>query len=302
MFLHSRRVNAREMRAMVSKIWGATTLTSSNLSFVVGLLKECFRTIRNNTIYSDIVGSQEYQQYKKEHQDPRSYKAKHSGNITFTVFGNCIYNMEKVTTTLDKIVPHIREHYSKESNIVYSQLDNPFLSAFTHIRYPNLIIIGAAKNNMKYLEEGLPSWIRPIEELYRPDNKVLIKYKTAYWIEIQEGVEFHIHVAIPKYFKMKMQRIHRYLETYNIGTSWNDDVKSLLSVIPEDKFDLDILGDYKEVLPYAKLSYKISSSYWLQRNGAEADFYILMKAKCLRPDFEYYEKMRRYVNEILKAV
>ena len=307
LFLRRRKVSVDTMKHTIRQIFGVNVLTDPILrSFVVSLVIECYRTIQTNSVYKDIINSPEYQQYKKDHQNPRTYVARHTGKINFTVINTEWYNPDKKNITIDELLVFLKKNY-KHKRVVYSTLDSPFLSAFHKIQYPNLVIISAAKNNMKYLEEGLPEWISPIESLYNPNNKVLIRFKTIQWIEKQK-IELKPYDIFPSWIRKKITELRHQVELYNIYKQNNNynyiDASSVLDIVPEDKYDLWIMGEYNELLPYIKLAYKLSRCAYISNSYSNTDlkYYILMKAKKLRLCFEYYTKIKDRINELVNEV
>ena len=296
LFVRKQKVSIHELRSFIRKLWGVTAFSDPNLGFMVGVLRECYKAVASRVTYMDIMSSPEYIKYKKEHQDPKANVAKHTGKITFTIT-NTEGVAQKITMTLAEIIPYIRKSWDKHKRIVYSSLDNPFLEAFNTMRYPNLIILSAAKNNMKYLEEGLPEWVKPIEDLYTADNKVLIRYKTAQWMWEQEDVSFEYYSVMPPTLKPRMFWLNKYRNKYALGNCQD----SILDVIPEGTYDLYALGEFNELLPYLKLSHKLfnisSFGGW-----QELKYYVLMKAKKLRPSFEYYKSMKERVNLLINSL
>lgn len=295
LFVRKQKVSIHELRSFIRKLWGVTAFSDPNLGFMVGILKECYKAIASRVTYMDIMSFPEYIKYKKEHQDPKANVARHTGKITFTIT-NTQSVSQKITMTLAEIIPYIRKSWDKHKRIVYSSLDNPFLEAFNTMRYPNLIILSAAKNNMKYLEEGLPEWVKPIEDLYTADNKVLIRYKTAQWMWEQEDVSFEYYSVMPSTLQPRMCWLNRYRSKYAIS-----DCNSILDVIPDGTYDLYALGEFNELLPYLKLSHKLCniSSFG---GWQELKYYVLMKAKKLRPSFEYYKSMKERVNLLINSL
>lgn len=309
-FMRKQRLSSHAMRSYIRRIWGTTMITDTKYChFVASLLKEYYRLVAGNSTYDDIMNSEEYRKYKKEHQDPRSYVAKHTSKIVFTLVNTDYHHANKHNMTIDEMVTYIKKNY-KHCRVVYSTLDSPFLSAFHKIAYPNLIILSAAKNNMKYLEEGLPEYIRPIEELYTPDNRVLIKYKTAQFLNSQKGVEFDYFAVMPKYIQKRFEAIKQYLIKYDINKKnsnyYDTDAHTLLDIIPEDVYDPFMIAEFNELKPFMELSYKITynlSLYGIGSNaGALMEYYLLMKAKKIRPCYQYYKQMRAQVNNILKSL
>ena len=296
LFVRKQKVSIHELRSFIKKLWGVTAFSDPNLGFMVGILKECYKAIASRVTYMDIMSSPEYIKYKKEHQDPKANIAKHTGKITFTIT-NTESVSQKITMTLAEIIPYIRKSWDKHKRIVYSSLDNPFLEAFNNMRYPNLIILSAAKNNMKYLEEGLPEWVKPIEDLYTADNKVLIRYKTAQWMWRQEDVSFEYYSVMPPTLQPRMFWLNKYRNKYALGNCQD----SILDVVPEGTYDLYALGEFNELLPYLKLSHKLFSvpSYGGRQ---ELKYYVLMKAKKLRLSFEYYKSMKERVNLLINSL
>ena len=305
-FLRRQRITHHELKSFIRRIYGATMITDSlYCHFVVSLLKECYRLIAKNSTYSDVINSAEYQKYKKEHQDPRTYVSRHTGKITFTVVNSEWYRPEKYNYTIDEMLAYIKKNWKKKQ-VVYSSLDSPFVAAFHKIQYPNLIILSAAKNNMKYLEEGLPEWIRPIEELYKADNRVLIKYKTARYIRTFPNVAFTYYAPMPKYVRERIEDIEKFITKYNICRSSNNyydtDATSLIDIIPADVQDPFMMGEFNELKPYLELSYKIEHNLSLYGGNAELRYYLLMKAKKIRLCYDYYKKVRERVTGILNSL
>lgn len=307
-FIRKQRVNHSELKSYIRRIWGATMITDKlYCHFVVSLLKELFKVLKANSTYADIMNSPEYQQYKKEHQNPKTYVTRHTGKITFTIINTEWYNLDKRTMTIDELLKFLKSEF-KHKQVVYASLDSPFLSAFHRIAYPNLVILSAAKNNMKYLEEGLPEWIRPIESLYTPDNRVLIKYKTALMLQVHELRDFgyEYYPVMPEYIMKRMQRIKQFMTNYDIhrknGNYYDVDAANLLDILPDDAYDPFMVAEVRELKPYLELSYKISHNLSLYGGNPELEYYLLMKAKKIRPCYKYYKKIKERVTGILESL
>lgn len=312
LFLRRQRISASELRGYIRRIWGVTMITDTTYChFVVSLLKELYRNIKAKSTYEDIMSSPEYQQYKKEHQNPKTYVARHTGKINFTIIDTAHYDSYKKNITIDELLKYLTSEFKRRQNVhqvVYSTLDSPFLAAFHKIAYPNLVIISAAKNNMKYLTEGLPEWIKPIESLYTPDNRVLIKYKTAKLLHEKCLKDFcyEYYQVMPKWVDTEMTQIRSYMYTYDIyrdNRSYSfTDATSLLDIIPEDSYDYCMIGRVRKLKPYLELSYKIAHNLNLYSGNPELQYYLLMKAKKVRPCYTYYKRIREKVSQILEAV
>ena len=305
-FLRRQRITHHELKSFIRRIYGATMITDSKYChFVVSLLKECYKLIAKNSTYNDVINSAEYQKYKKEHQDPRTYVSRHTGKITFTEICTSWYRAEKYNYTIDEMLKHVKEHH-KGKRVVYASLDSPFVVAFHKIQYPNLVILSAAKNNMKYLEEGLPEWIRPIEELYKADNKVLIKYKTAQYIKTQPNIEFDYYAPMPPHIRKRLEDMRRFIYNYDIcrhnSSYYHTDATSVIDIIPADVYDPFMIAEFNELKPYLELSYKIEHNLSLFGGNAELEYYLLMKAKKIRLCYDYYKRVRERVTNILKSL
>ncbi len=305
-FLRRQRITHHELKSFIRRIYGATMITDSlYCHFVVSLLKECYKLIAKNSTYNDVINSAEYQKYKKEHQDPRTYVSRHTGKITFTMVNTDWYSQEKFNYTIDEMLAYIKKNW-KRKQVVYSSLDSPFVAAFHKIHYPNLIILSAAKNNMKYLEEGLPEWIRPIEELYKADNRVLIKYKTAQYLRTQLNIRFDYYAPMPPHIRKRLENMRRFINDYDIcrsnGKYYHTDATSLIDIIPTDVYDPFMIAEFNELKPYLELSYKIEHNLSLYGGNAELEYYLLMKAKKIRLCYDYYKKVRERVTGILNAL
>jgi hypothetical protein len=271
------------------------------MPFIVSLLIEYYRVISSKAIYKDIINSPEYKQFKKDNQAPKTRATQHTGKITFTISDTTLYSQEKYTTTLDEVIKYIRKSCGNK-RIVYSELDSPFLEAFRMMHYPNLVILSAAKTSMKYLKTGLPKYVVPIEDLYSADNRVLIKFKTARMINthIYTDLACNYYKVMPEFVRTAFDKIQSYLSTYSINESAS--YVYILDIIPEDVYDLDIIGTCKEVLPYMKLSQALQHVLYTYQSSNLLEFYILMKAKKIRPSFAYYQEMKEKVNKILNSI
>jgi hypothetical protein len=94
-----------------------------------------------------------------------------------------------------------------------------------------------------------------------------------------------------------MSWLNKYRNKYALGNCQD----SILDVIPEGTYDLYALGEFNELLPYLKLSHKL---YNVSSFGGwqELKYYVLMKAKKLRPSFEYYKSMKERVNLLINSL
>ena len=306
LFLRRQRITHYELKSFIRRVFGTTMITDSlYCHFVVSLLKECYKLVAKNSTYNDVINSAEYQKYKKEHQDPRTYVSRHTGKITFTEINTDWFRVEKHNYTIDEMLKRVKE-YHKGKRVVYASLDSPFVAAFRKIQYPNLVILSAAKNNMKYLEEGLPEWIRPIEELYKADNKVLIRYKTAQYIKTQPNIEFCYYAPMPPHIRKRLEDMRRFIGDFDIcknnSNYHHTDATSLIDIIPADVYDPFMIAEFNELKPYLELSYKIEHSLSLYSGNAELEYYLLMKAKKIRLCYDYYKKVRERVTGILNSL
>ena len=305
-FIRKREISLRAIRSFILQTWGVSTYSRRNERlYITQLIIETIRYFSSKCTVSDIINTPEYQKYKKDHAEPKNTSKKFNGEITFTITNTELYDIEKETCTLDRIIRIARRDCSKKARIVYADLDSPFISSLKSMRYPNLIILSAAKSNMRYLKEGLPSWVRPIEELYSPTNRVFIKYVTALHIYNHGGIRYTEQSFYPEDVNAKIRKIREYVDEYAYKVTekdfrTRDTIQSLLNVIPEGTYDMDILGTFHEVLPYMKKSYQLAnleystSDRWLM--------FLLMKCKKLKLSYPFYKNMKDKLNQNIETL
>ena len=142
-------ITLRYIRRVIRESLGITTLSNyTHRKFALQLMHEMLLYVKQRVEVTNIIGSKEYEQYKKDHcvKKDRTYIS--TEKICFTITpcsGNGSY---KQTATLQEIIPFLKKRYFNDVHIVYADLDNPFVSAFQGLCYQNLVIISAAKNKM----------------------------------------------------------------------------------------------------------------------------------------------------------
>lgn len=274
--------------------------------FIVELFNELLHYLADNIPYKDIINSPEYIQYKKDNAVQRNRKSIPTEKIRFTVSYCQKRETWKTTKTVGKIVNYIKSQGRdyREARIVYSDLENPFLLAFVEMKYPKLVIISVAKGKMKLLKEHLPEWIRPIEELYSPDNKTLQKYAAMKYITSQPQTDLSFDAKY--YFPVPVQQATSYLakenNLYAYSRKYNSlcDPTSVIDIVPKEKYDQELMSRWNTAKPYLEMSYKLKNSSVMAGNNMSVCFFLLMKnRKIPRLNYGFYKSMKETVKELL---
>ena len=296
------------LKHTIRQIWGITTLSSSqDLHFVMQLLREVLLYLNQKVIVTDIVGSPEYEKYKKEHAIKKNKITIPTEKICFTInLGDSTNCGERITMMLSEIIPYCKK-MRKKCQIVYADLDNPFIEAFKAMRYPNLIILSAAKNKMPLLYNNLPSWVKPIESLYSKDNRVLQKYAAAKFILLQPQIVLDASPVYPEPIRAALRELsikaemYRYWRNSYVNT---DNARTIIDMIPPEKYDIELMALWNVCKPWAELGFKLSNQLTLHSSSASNMFsyYFLMKNKKFRMNWNFYHDMKNCINRLLEAI
>ena len=282
-------------------IFGITLFSNKEgMKFVMQLLKELLLYLKEKIVVTDIIGSPEYEKYKKDHAQPKNYVKRYTEKITFTIVSTYNGYSKKHTCILDEIIPYIKREYGKH-RVVYAELDNPFVEAFKAMRYPHLIILSASKGNMKHLYNDLPSWVRPITELYSPDNRVLQKFAAMAYISNQPEIDktFEAISSFPNIIYKKIKELRKYTEYRYVHAYGDVDASSIIAIVPPEKYDRKIMALYHETYKYLKIAKRLDSS---KSSFRCADYYALLKAKKYRFNYNFYKDVKDYINNLLSLL
>ena len=296
------------LKHTIRQMWGITILSSSqDLHFVMQLLREVLLYLNQKVIVTDIISSPEYEKYKKEHAIKKNRVAMPTEKICFTInFGDSTNCGERITMMLSEIIPYCKR-MRKNCQIVIADLDNPFIEAFKAMRYPNLIILSAAKNKMPLLYNNLPSWVKPIESLYSKDNRVLQKYAAARFILLQPEIVLDASPVYPEPIRDALRELSTKAEKYRY---WRysyvntDNARTIINMIPPEKYDIELMALWNICKPWAELGFKLSNQLSLSSSSASNMFsyYFLMKNKKFRMNWNFYHEMKNCINRLLEAI
>jgi len=267
--------------------------------FMFQLVREMINYISDKVVVTNVMDSKEYAQYKKDNTIKREFK--HTENIRFSIYTCEHEDAYNISLKTSEVIGYVRKELScKKHRIVYTDIDNPFISAFVGLGYRNLVILAVSAGKVDALKEDMPDWIRPIEELYSEDNRILQKYAAIQYIVNKP----HLYIGRMRFMPNPIQDAVRILEGYKdkysfLGhASWQqkDDAKQLLKVVPEEKYDRTIMALYHNTKRYMNIAYLLYST---SEVGLET-YFILMKQKRFRINFNYYVKIRERINYLTK--
>lgn len=304
------RISGILIRQHLRSILGMTGFLDKNDTiFLTQLLRELLSYMDSHSEFLDIMSDPGYISYKKEHME-RSSIQRVKGVFNFTITDCNLDDAFAEKCSFEDIVSTIKKYRNRKYRIVWSSLDNPFREAFRQMGYNNLYVLSVPKISMHYIEDGcLPSWIKPIESLYSEDNKVLQRMAAAMY------VYSHYHYTIlcdksvlsyfPKSVREKIEKLNTLCSYYKPHDHYksNGCSKTVLKVIPEEKYDVEIMSLYHSVKKYLDIAKKVVG--YEDASDKEADgffWYSLMKAKKVRIDFTKYMDIRNKINKLTEAV
>jgi hypothetical protein len=244
----------------------------------------------------DIINSPEYLQYKEDNKEEKVY-VRNNTKVPCHIWYPSDKSPETETDTPNNLIRSLHNRY-KKARIVYAQLDSPFIYGFKGINYPNLIIIGLAQNNYQLAEKGMfPDYVRPIEELYSPNNRTLQRIAAMEYVRSKVSITT-LGSTFPKPLREMAARLDNLSDKYLHLIHYDyrfDGAYSVLKVVPEEKYDKEIIALYHQLEKPYEVQRKISNRY-----GSKSDFfwYFLMKAKKFRLDYDYYKCIRDDIDKI----
>lgn len=300
------RINGIFVRQHLRSILGITGfLDKKDTIFLTQVFREFISYMDINSEYRDILSDPDYAKYKKDHMEKSSVK-KVKGIFNFTITDCGCDNTFVWKDSFDNIIGRIKDSRSKKKRIVWSSHDNPFKKAFKEFRYPNLLILSVPKNDLHYIEEGaLPSWVEPIENLYSESNRTLQRMAASEFIKDKDILmDGKIAAFFPKPIREKIERLKTLCDYYRAydGDNYHAYSKPILSMIPESKYDMEMMSLFHETEKYLYLIRKIK----YEDNGmaiAYASTYILysvMMSKAARLDYTEYKAIRRKINNLIE--
>ena len=298
-----KKLSHHAVRRYLIDTFGITLLSNKDtVHFIFQFLRELLDYFKSKVIVTDITGSAEYESYKKAHSIKKVQNRTFTGRLVFTITDPSSRTSIKRTDTIDGIIEYVQRDF-RRCRIVYSDLDNVFVKGLMSMKYPNLVILSVAKNYMKYLQEGLPKWAQPIEVLYSPDNRTLQRYAAVR--EICKQISQPSRIAAPDRFILKhiakmMKELGNYIRVYEYSNRYElVDANDIINIVPPEKYDRQVMALYKQCEKYIKISEKLAAICDMR---SYIDFYILIKNKKLRVGYEFYTRIKEYVNEIINVI
>lgn len=292
------RLTKYNIRHFIRERFGITTLSDSkNVHLVMKILRELLKWFDLHVKYYDIIHSEEYLQYKEDNKEEKVYIRSHT-KIPYHIWYPSQSGYTTESDTPEDLMKCLKRKY-KNCRIVYAQLENIFINAFKAIGYPNLIIIGLSQSNYQLAEKGMfPSWVTPIENLYSEDNRTLQKMAALEYIR-SRWVISKLCIPLPKPIIELSEELVHWSSAYPHYHSYNCyDAYDLLDVVPEEKYDRQIMAVYYQLEKYLQINRKLCNYSYLDKFS----WYFLMKAKKIRLDYEYYKDIKDNINYIINSI
>ncbi len=280
---HQIKPTLRWIKALHREHCGTLCATSMTPIFFK-VIRELSNLYKKYVEEKDIIGSEEYQQYKKDNREVSSFQnMKDKSEYIFHIYNGGTLE-EKYTGTVDMLIRKLKWS-NRKLRIVYAPLNSPFTTSLMRLKYPNLCVVELAKGAYKLAEKGLfPKWVKPVESIYSPTDKHLCRYATIQYLRSQGYVSESYFYMIPQDIVEDFKYLNRMSEKYSPGSSMD---RSILDIVPEENYDKQIIGAYKRVKSYIDL---INSCY-----GYNSDlfWYKLIKSKKIRLDLKCCAKLLR---------
>ena len=292
------RLTKHNIKHFIREQFGITTLANSkNVHLIIKLLREFLQWFNQHVKDYDIIHSEEYLQYKEDNKEEKVYVRSHT-KIPYHIWYPSQSGCATESDTPDDLMRRLKREY-KNCRIVYAQLENIFINAFKAIGYPNLIIIGLSQSNYQLAEKGMfPSWVTPIENLYSEDNRTLQKMAALEYIR-SKWVISTLSIPLPKSIIKLSQEMVNWSSIYPHQHSYTYyDAYDLLNVVPEKKYDRQIMAIYHQLEKYIQVNRKLSNYSYSDKFF----WYFLMKAKKIRLDYEYYKNIKININYIINSI
>lgn len=293
--IRERKVSMRRIMEFIRSNVGITTASSpSKCIYYVKVLREIFSTFKHDAVYKDIIHSPKYLRYKEENREDTAYQ-RDKNKLTFHVWTGSKYDNETVKTVTVSELLKWRKVYQPKKRTVYCSINNPFILALQQVSYPNLLILALSESTLRQVERDnlLPSWIKPIESIYDPNNRALQRLATMDYIRRNMPL-----VTARKQFREDIYSAHNRLNELRgkISSVSPDQVAySLIELVPKEKYDLELMALYNTVMPHIDILKRLDRNYHI----STLEWYFLMKAKRVRINWDTYSAARSEINEIV---
>jgi hypothetical protein len=75
-------------------------------------------------------------------------------------------------------------------------------------------------------------------------------------------------------------------------------------MVPPEKWDIKLMALWNICKPWAELKFKLSNKLCLSSYSSNnySNYYLLMKSKKFRMSWDFYNDMKKCVNNLLKAI
>jgi hypothetical protein len=292
------RLTKYTIRSFIREKFGITALSDSKyVHLIMKLLREFLTWFNQHVKDYDIIHSEEYLQYKEDNKEEKVYVRSHT-KIPYHIWYPSQSGYTTESDTPDNLMRRLTIDY-KGNRIVYAQLDNIFINGFKDIGYPNLIIIGLSQSNYQLAEKGMfPSWVTPIENLYSDNNRTLQKMAALEYIRSKYVIS-ELTIPLPRPVIELSKKLVNWSNTYPHYHSYNSyDAYDLLDVVPEEKYDHQIMAIYHQLEKYIQIDRKLCKYSYSDKFS----WYFLMKAKKIRLDYNYYKNIKDSINYIMNSI
>lgn len=299
--IKSLHISNSKIKHFIKDVFGISTFSNSNeVHLIIKCIRELFEYISEHAIVKDIINSPEYKQYKIDNKEKKSYVR---SNITmpFHIWSpsSSDYSKTTITDTPENIIQRLKRRYPR-TRIVYASLDNVLIHGFQALNYPNLVIVGLSQNNLKLANNGMfPNWVRPIEELYNKNNRVLQRMAALKYIR-ENTIISELPTAVPDIFRLLSRKLVAFAGKYIKGRYELDfeEAQAILDIVPKELYDKEIMALYHQVKPYLYIVNKATSTTLFNHFG----WYFLMKAKKVRLSYAYYKCIKDEINDIINLL
>lgn len=299
-----------QVKEIILKTFGVPN-SSIHYKFIFSIIREILKYFNSKCINLDIIGNPEYEKFKKDNANPVHRKKADTTKMCFSIYvPECLNTGSKKgdpkykgTCSVKEMLAKVKKEH-KNYRIVFSTSDNVFVPTILRMRYPHLVIICVAKTNIRRFEEALPSYIRPIEELYSEDNRVLQKIATVAFLKTRiDSTYFNMAVEYlyPSEIREKIRALHTLFTKYTpcyIGDEI--DMENVLSVIPVEKYDREIIALYNQTLKYLKVTKALKAT---NRTSYDLEWwYHLVHNKIIRINLNTYLKAKTLINKDINKI
>ena len=165
-----------------------------------------------------------------------------------------------------------------------------------------------ALNDLSDLKRKLyKGWLSEEDLINVKDNRVLQKFAAAKFIRSIPQISLEDQSCFPmpirEAFKELAKQTSKYLywrDAYNSS----EDARAIIDMIPPEKFDAQIMALWNICKPWAELGFRLNNKAYLHSTSMSnlCSYYILMKEKKFRLDWQFYKDMKEHINNLLEII